>query len=130
MVLLLLYIIYYTLYIIHILLYYIILYSFPNLSPLIFPFLLPNHSSFPFPSIFLFSLLSSYSQSISPICSSPLFSSIPIFILYVSVLGYPYLYYHPTISPKFLTPHKLTEWMVEVCGSYLYRYQVWAGGRF
>ena len=24
-----------------------------------------------------------------------------------------------------LTPHVLSEWMVEVCGSYLYRYQVW-----
>jgi hypothetical protein len=39
-------------------------------------------------------------------------STIPIFILYLSVLTYTYLY-SINISPN-LTPHVLSEWMVEV----------------
>ena len=45
--------------------------------------------------------------------SSPL--SFPIFILYVSVLGYAYLYSRLIfLIPNILTPHVLSEWMVEV----------------
>jgi hypothetical protein len=47
-----------------------------------------------------------------------LFSSILLsFILYLSVLGYTYLYSNP--NQNNLTPHVLSEWMVEVCGAYL-----------
>jgi hypothetical protein len=49
--------------------------------------------------------------------SYPTFISHPIFILYLSVLTYTYLYSNP--NQNNLTPHVLSEWMVEVCGAYL-----------
>ena len=53
------------------------------------------------------------------------FPSLPLsssFKVYVSVFGYPYLYYlliFPIILSQISTPHVLSEWMVEVCGAYL-----------
>ena len=115
--------------IIHILLLYIlylILYSsvlFFYLPFLLFP---PLFFQYPLPPLF-FSSISS--------------SSSPIFILYVSVLPYTYLYsiissfpyplllVFPSIYLQFssffskypkLTPHVLSEWMVEVCRFYKY----------
>jgi hypothetical protein len=39
----------------------------------------------------------------------------------LSVLTYTYLY-SLQIFPDVFTPHVLSEWMVEVCGAYLYRF--------
>ena len=54
----------------------------------------------------------------------PLPTSLPIFILYLSVLGYTYLY-SIYLSSKYLTPHVLSEWMVEVCIVYLCGVRFW-----
>ena len=68
-------------------------------------------------------LLSFYSLSFSfpplllhPLSPSLSFSSLLSFKVYVSAFGYPYLC---SRLITILTPHKLTEWMVEVCGAYL-----------
>ena len=96
-----LYIIYYT--IIHILLLYILLYI-----------LLYS----PFPSLLFFQ----YSSSIFPSFNPFLSSSSPFshsFKVYVSVFIVGYLYLlppnHLLSLPDNLTPHVLSEWMVEVC---------------
>jgi hypothetical protein len=63
-----------------------------------------------------------YTYLYSILISSDLFLLLllPIFILYLSVLGYPYLYsLLPIFQINNLTPHVLSEWMVEVCGAYL-----------
>ena len=108
-------IIYYILYIIY---YIIILYYY---YIILYYTLLPNP---PLPSI-----CSSSSSSLISSCSFLFHSlppsqsiylslpSLPIFILYVSAFGYPYLY---SRLIQLLTPHVLSEWMVEVCGAYLY----------
>ena len=111
---------YILLYIIHILLLYLILYS----SPLLI-------YSFPFP-ILLFLIFFSPSLPIIPFLPSPnhsfpLLFSFPIYLplpfisfkVYVSAFGYPYLYSSSIQSfqypfPTILTPHVLSEWMVEV----------------
>jgi hypothetical protein len=59
--------------------------------------------------------LSTFPQSSTP--NIPFLLYLPIFILYVSVFTYSHLYSR-LIFPK-LTPHVLSEWMVEVCGRYL-----------
>jgi hypothetical protein len=119
------YILYYYIHIhihIHILLY-IIYYYYYILILLLYPSVL----FLPFCSVYIIRSLSSvlllilfqYSNSALPILS---FSSIPIsfhpippiFILDVSGVQDPYLYYHHP-SPTILTPHVLSEWMVEVC---------------
>ena len=67
----------------------------------------PFHPSFPplFRSIFLSSLF----------ILLPIFQSFP-FPEYLSALGYAYLYSPISLpNPKVLTPHVLSEWMVEVC---------------
>ena len=135
-----LYIIYCTYTIIY-LISYLILYSpFPSVL---------LSSSFP---IFLFQ----YSPLPILFSSSPF--TILWFILYVSAFGYPYLYSSsiqsfqtaiswlkesylpsfPSSSPNIqifksssknnLTPHVLSEWMVEVCDWYLYVYRVLDSG--
>ena len=117
---------YYILYII-ILYYYTYTYTYTIMSYILYIYYtLPSSdlSSFSllFPSLlFLFPLpfpiLSSHSQS----SSSPslpllfhliLFQSLS-FPEYLSAFGYPYLYTLP--SQNNLTPHVLSEWMVEVC---------------
>ena len=139
-------IIYYTYYTLYICYYYIIYYTYTTIIlsytilssiSLLFP------SSVPLPIYILFSssppLLSSsvlYSLPFLSLLSSVLSltlllllsSSSPIssFKVYVSVLTYGYLYslqIFPTITN--LTPHVLSEWMVEVCGAYLYRVVFW-----
>ena len=105
---------------------YLPLLSFPSSSSS------PNHSIRVGTYIYLFM---SFFRSILlffcslPILSSQSFSSFPStflilqinsphFILYVSVLGYTYLYY----PDSKLTPHVLSEWMVEVCAGDKYRF--------
>ena len=120
------YILYYILYLIQytIILSYTILFSSSVLFlfPIFLSSHLPNHLIyllFPYPSQpFRSSSLPSHSSHLLLFLTIILHSHllIPTFILYVSVLGYTYLYSfqdnHPIIV---LTPHKLTEWMVEVC---------------
>ena len=125
---------YILLYIIHIhillyIIFYLILYSSYSSDLLLFPSVL--FLSFPFSSLpLLFSpflpslsrilLLPSPNHSslfCSPSQSISLFPS--SFKVYVSAFGYPYLYSSSIQSfqypfPNNLTPHKLTEWMVEV----------------
>ena len=66
-------------------------------------------SSFPFQSRYLSILKGITHLSIS-------------FILYLSGVTYTYLYSSDlsNLSSSNLTPHVLSEWMVEVCGKYLY----------
>ena len=91
--------------------------SLPLLSLSFLLFRSISSSSSPlFPHPLLFFLLL---QSQSIFCSvlPPLLLSLPNnFILYVSVLTYTYLY---SRLIQLLTPHVLSEWMVEVCGAYL-----------
>ena len=103
-----------------ILLLYLILYS----SPLLLFCSLLIQSFYSFPSLILLPILLSFpsplsssdlfflfQSSLPSISSSPLlFHPIPIFILYLSVLTYTYLY---SLHSN-LTPHVLSEWMVEV----------------
>ena len=72
---------------------------------------LPSPISSHLPSLFpnLFSSFLLLIPTSSSIHQNP---TIPIFILYLSVLGYGYLY--SPIFPDNLTPHVLSEWMVEV----------------
>ena len=114
-IIILYYILYYILYIYYILSYTILSFSFPPLPSL------PLYSPFLSSSIFFLS-------NLLPICSSPSSS-----LFFPSL---PYLIYNPLFSPSHsfytcrcllldtyissssnhpkLTPHKLTEWMVEV----------------
>ena len=120
---------YYILY--YIIIYYI-LYSPHPFSSLPLPlFSSPLPIYLPFQSYDLSSILPSLSsQSISPplllFSSSPSSPSLPFvlflsqilsFILYLSRVSYSYLYSIRISSPKYLTPHVLSEWMVEVCGA-------------
>jgi len=137
-------ILYYTiisytlLYLIH---YYILYYTLLFCSPLLYllffcsiffipPLPLPNiHSILVGSYIYLFILFSFILFFLSHLSQSPLIYHLfhlpilfPIFILYLSVLTYTYLYSRLIFSN--LTPHVLSEWMVEVCGKYLYRYRL------
>jgi hypothetical protein len=77
---------------------YLILYSSCLLIYLPFSLFPPNHSSKLFP------------------CSVLLFIPITLsIILYVSMVSYSYLYSRLIPVPNCLTPHVLSEWMVEVC---------------
>ena len=129
-------IIYYILYIIHILLYiihihiiyyYILYYTLPILlfffllSFSFFPIYLPLLYSSPLPifsssPLLLFQYSPSHSYSnLSPLLFSSQSISFPILILYVSVFIVGYLYLRLIILNPKLTPHVLSEWMVEVC---------------
>ena len=129
------YIIYYTYITLYIILYYTLLLfsplSFPSFQCLLF------WSIFPLPSLLIYLLFSSIlpsSQSIPPsFCSYLLFRSIsfssfplPIitFTLYLSIVTYGYLCSINTFQDN-LTPHVLSEWMVEVCGKYLCGVRFW-----
>ena len=99
------YILHVYIYILLFLLYYTLLFHLPflslsSLTPLLSSDLLIylpySHSSFP---------LFPYSSTI---------------ILYVSVLRYPYLCSVGREGDDILTPHVLSEWMVEVCRFYMY----------
>ena len=122
-----LYIILLILYIILFLLYLILYYTLPLLlfcsSSLLLPILLFLSLYYTllfllffssFPSLFFRSLLLFYPFLVS--LSLPLLS----FKVYVSGLPSPYLYSPNIASHPNLTPHKLTEWMVEVCRFYKY----------
>ena len=89
--------------------------SNPSHLPSPLPFLL-SPSPFPFPS---FPTLLSLPSSLPILLFFFHHSRSSSFILYVSVLTYTYLYsqHQSTI----LTPHVLSEWMVEVCASDKYR---------
>ena len=103
-----LYIISYTI-ISYTILYYTLLIFLLQSSPIfLFPYN-PSSSYHPF--------LSSSSSHLIYLLLPPMFqsiSSIPIsFKVYVSVLGYAYLY--SILIQEYLTPHVLSEWRVEVC---------------
>ena len=106
---------YYILYIVHILLLYIIYYTllfllffFPS-SPSSSPLSLPN------PTLLFFLLFFPPIFSSSPPPNLPSTS----FKVYVSVfiVGYLYLLIPCLSFTGILTPHVLSEWMVEVCGN-------------
>ena len=126
------YIIYYILLLLYYILYLILYSSLPLIYLLSFSLL----SSFLFSSISHSSLISNLSlllisSSSLPFYSFPtplpfLFRSIPPIIpsfpipilsfkVYVSAFGYPYLCSFDLFSSNNLTPHVLSEWMVEVC---------------
>ena len=133
---------YYILYIIHIILYIYLFIFYSSLSSsslfLSLPFPLSTSLPFLFPpqySSFHSSPQPSTSQSSDLYSPSPPFPSIPIllflpnppfppsFKVYVSGLTYGYLYslqIFPISNPN-LTPHVLSEWMVEVCRFEVYR---------
>jgi hypothetical protein len=117
------YILYITIIILLLYIYIILYYTLP--SPILFFLPLSSSLLFFLPNI--------------PLTSSHSSHLIPIFILYLSVLTYTYLYsssdtplsspsqysfytcrylhiliYIPDSSSKYLTPHVLSEWMVEV----------------
>jgi hypothetical protein len=108
---------YYTYYIILLYIHYYIISYLILYSPLLLFF-----SSIPhlFPILFLSSI--PFPLQFNPYPSSSIHSSvihIPIFILYLSVLTYTYLYSSSfPIFKNNLTPHVLSEWMVEVCRFY------------
>ena len=118
------YIIYYYYYILYIL--YLILYSSSLLiyfPPILFSFPSSSYLPFLFYSSSSSQSFSSPSSSHHPIQSIRVGSSLCLFmfnpdlflssfILYLSVLTYTYLY--SSRFPKYLTPHVLSEWMVEV----------------
>jgi hypothetical protein len=134
---------YYILYIIlyyyiHYYILYPILYSSPHLLPFLIsssPPILPLPSlpllfcSLPSLSIILPSQYSKYTCRYLHILiyiirySKTIFCSLPSLlfptILYLSVLTYTYLYSPNLHTSTILTPHVLSEWMVEVCGKYL-----------
>ena len=120
---------------IHILLLYIIYYCIlsytllPFLSQSIFPFLSSSHHSFP-----LLFYSSSSSNIPLPILPSIFHSSYLLFLSY-PLLSLPSPHSHPPLPrilvgtylclfilqshlQDILTPHVLSEWMVEVCGEY------------
>ena len=114
---------YYIIHILYLIIYYILYYTLP-----LFSSILPLLSSFSSPILFLWSSLPiilfflSFPPSQSSSSPSPhsllifLFLPIflPIFILYLSVLGYTYLYLIFQLSRTILTPHVLSEWMSRV----------------
>ena len=111
-------IIYYILYI-----SYTILFSSSDPSSLLL-FILPSSSDLSSPNpLPLLNQSSSSSHTLPSLpfpCSLLLsLSSILSFILYLSVLTYTYLYSIPSDN---LTPHVLSEWMVEVCRFDEYRF--------
>ena len=112
---------YYILYII----YYIIIYYILYYSLLFYPFLYSPFLSF-YP---LFSSLP-YSPLFSS--SSSLYSSVLLPILiYLSIQSIRVgIWISLFIFHKNLTPHVLSEWMVEVCGAYLYRVGFYVSFRF
>ena len=93
------------LYIILLYITFIILYLILYYTLLFFRSVLPSQSSLPLP------ILLPFLQPSPVIPSSPISS----FILYVSVLTYTYLYSGDDSRDNILTPHVLSEWMVEVC---------------
>jgi hypothetical protein len=116
---LLLYLILYYYYILYYILYYTILFfsSIPLFPSHTDTFLFSSISSIPILFLLFLSFYPSFpdNPSLPNPSSSPIF---PIFILYLSVLTYAYLCSNP--NQNNLTPHVLSEWMVEVCGAYLY----------
>ena len=111
------YILYYILYLIHtyiyyiIIIYYTIIYYTILFSSSVLPLLLSLFCSLssPYSLLFLSSLLFSSSlPSLPP--PNPLF--LPIFKVYVSAFGYPYLYYQPNNSHKTIWPRtNYRRWM-------------------
>ena len=131
--LILLYIIHtHILYITIIISYYILYYTLPSIP---FPSIFFPFQSFPL--IYSSDLSSALLFSYSPIPPLPLLL-IPIlsflspsqsfwFKVYVSVLGYTYLYYSQSDNS---TPHVLSEWMVEVWCVEVYRVGFYVSFRF
>ena len=113
-------------------LFHLLFYSFPSHSQpfytcrylhllIYIPFFLFSSDlspSVPLPLLFFpFPIIGSISSY--PLPNIPFPYSIPIFILYLSVVPYTYLcspIFPPIFHqlPKYLTPHVLSEWMVEV----------------